>query len=108
MFARRLFLTVAVLFATASTAPCQTYLLNETVQAGDCFHLARDMKLAGEIHVCKGDAPANLKVTAAGSHEYPERVLSVAAGLVQKTARLYETAKAVITVNCEATERTLR
>ena len=102
------FVAAAVLLAAASAAPCQNYLLTETVQVGDCFHVALDMKLAGDIHVRKGDAAANLKVTATGSHEYPERVLAVGDGVAQKTARVYETAKAVVTVNGDATERTLR
>src|SRR6185437_14046721 len=43
------------------------------------------------------------------NHEYPERILAVApGGLVQKTARIYETAKATITVGTERVERTLR
>jgi hypothetical protein len=108
MFARRVFVAAAILLAAASAASCQTYLLTETVQAGDCFHVALDMKLAGDIHVLKGDAATKLKVTATGSHEYPERVLAVGDGIAQKTARVYETAKAVVTVNGDATERTLR
>ncbi|HBI42273.1 MAG TPA: hypothetical protein DDY78_05365 [Planctomycetales bacterium] len=108
MFARRVFVAAAVLLAAAAAAPCQTYLLTETVQTGDCFHLTLDMKLTGEIHVRKGDAAAKLKVTAIGSHEYPERVLVVSDGVAQKTARIYETAKAVVTVGADATERTLR
>ena len=80
MFARRVFVAAAVLLAAASAAPCQTYLLTEAVQAGDCFHVALTMKLAGDIHVRKGDAATNLKVTATGTHEYPERVLAVGDG----------------------------
>jgi hypothetical protein len=108
MFARQGFMAAAVLLIAASATPCQNYLLTETVQAGDCFHVSLDMKLAGDIHVRKGDTSTNLKVTATGSHEYPERVLSIADGLAQKTARLYETAKAIVTISGEASERTLR
>jgi hypothetical protein len=108
MFARRVCVAAAFLLAAASAAPCQAYLLTETVQAGDCFHLALDMKLSGEIHVRKADAAANLKVTATGAHEYPERVLAVGGNMAQKTARRYETAKAVVTVGGDSSERTLR
>ncbi len=66
------------------------------------------MKLTGEIRVRKGVEPAKLKLTATGSHEFSERVLAVGDGLAQKTARLYETAKAAISVDRNTTERTLR
>ncbi len=108
MFARRFFVAAAVLLVTASAVRCQTYLLAEPVQAGDCFHVTLDMKLTGEIRVRKGNEPIKLKLSATGAHEFPERVLAVADGLAQKTARVYETAKAVITVDGRASERTLR
>ena len=102
------FAAAAVLFAAASAARCQTYLLAEAGQAGDCFHVTLDMKLAGEIRVRKGDDAAKLKLAASAVHEYPERVLAGADGLAQKAARVYDTAKATIHVNGDASERTLR
>ena len=108
MLARRLFIAAAVFLVTAPAGRCQTYLLAEPVQVGDCFHVTLDMKLTGEIRVRKGNELVKLKLSAEGSHEFPERVLAVADGLAQKVARLYETAKAVITVDGRASVRTLR
>lgn len=109
MFARRMLVAAAVLLAAASAGRCETYLLTETVQAGDCFHVTLDMKLDGEIRVRKNGDVSKLKLTATGSHDFPERVLAIGAdGLAQKTARVYDAAKAVIGVNGVGAERTLR
>ena len=108
MFARRVLIAAAVLLATASVVRCQTYLLAEPAQAGDCFHVTLDMKLSGEIRVRKGANPVQFKLAATGSHEFSERVQAVADGLAQKTARVYDTAKAAISVDRNASERTLR
>ena len=109
MFARRVFTAAVVLLAAASVVRCETYLLAEPAQPGDCFHVAIDMKLTGEIHVHKGDDVAKLKLAANASHDFQERVLTAGAdGLAQKTARVYDTAKATIRVNDDASERTLR
>jgi hypothetical protein len=100
--------TVA-LFLAAAAARAETYPINETAQAGDCFHVRLDLKLSGELRVYKGGEPLPLKLEAVAAHEYPERVLSAgAAGLPEKAARHYETARATITVAGEKSERTLR
>ena len=108
MFARCMLMTAAVLLAGNAAARCQTYLLAEPAQAGDCFHVTLDMKLTGEIRVRKGADPLKLNLSAAGSHEFSERTLAVADGLAQKTARVYDAAKASIAVDRNASERTLR
>src|SRR6185295_9199869 len=56
----------------------------------------------------KDDRQVPLPLTASASHEFPERILQVNAGLPQKAARLYETAKAKISVNGDGSERGLR
>ena len=109
MFARRVFVAAAVLLAAASAVRCETYLLAEASQAGDCFHVTIDMKLTGEIRVRKGDGVAKMTLAANASHDFQERVLAAGAdGLAQKIARVYDTARAVIHVNDDASERTLR
>ncbi len=108
MFARRVFTAAAVLLAFTSAVRSETYLLAEPAQAGDCFHVQLDMKLAGEIRVRKGDQSVKLKLTAMGTHGYAERVLAVADNLASKSARIYVNAKAVIGVNGDLSERTLR
>src|SRR5206468_7046073 len=46
---------------------------------------------------------------ARAEHEFPERILAVGAkGLPEKSARVYEAAKAVITVGSDRAEHTLR
>jgi hypothetical protein len=101
--------TIALLLATAPFGWTQTCTLMETSQPGECFKIQLDMKLSGEIQVRKDDKSGPLKLEANAVHEYPERILSVAQdGLVQKTARIYETAKATITAGGERAERTLR
>ena len=87
----------------------QTYPLAEAVQPGDCFRVRLDMSLDGEMTVQRGDKPAKLPLKAAAAHEYPERVLSVGKdGVPDKAARVYETARATITVARDSSERTLR
>src|SRR5262249_44205885 len=72
------------------------------------FKIHLDMKLSGEMRVHKDNKMESLKLEATAVHEYPERILVVAQdGLVQKTARLYETAQATITVGGDRAERPL-
>src|SRR5262249_49374137 len=103
MSAWRVLIVAAVLAGPSRTeakarAP-QTYPLAEAVQPGDCFRVRLDMSLDGEMTVQRGDKPAKLPLKAAAAHEYPERVLSVGKdGVPDKAARVYETARATITV----------
>ena len=92
-----------------SAGRAETYLLNETVKPGDCFSVRLDMKLTGHMKVQRNGQTATLKLTASATHEFPERVLAVGvSGLPEKAARHYDSAKAVITVDGEPSERTLR
>lgn len=100
---------VGLLLATASFGWAQNCTLLETNQSGECSKIRIDMKLSGEILIRKADKTEPIKLEASAIHEYPERILSVAQdGLVQKTARLYETAKATVLAGGERFERTLR
>lgn len=101
--------TVVVLLAVATGAPAQSYSLSETVKAGDCFRVRLEMGLKGEIKVSRGGKPASLALTATAAHEFPERVLAVGdKGLVEKSARLYETAAATIKVEKDTDTKSLR
>src|SRR5437588_12933615 len=107
MFARRVFVAAAVLLAAASAVRCETYLLAEAVKAGDCFHVTLDMKLTGEIRVRKDDGVVKLALTANASHAFPERVLAAGGdGLAQKTARVYEPARAAVAGNNDPSDGT--
>ncbi len=109
MRAWRLLGPVLLLLAAASRAPAQTYPLTETLRAGDCFRLRLEISLTGAIKVSRDGKPASLPLTARATHEFPERVLVVGDnGLVEKSARVYETATATISVQRNAETRTLR
>ncbi len=109
MGAGRVLGVVGLLLALTPAGWGQTCTLAETVQAGDCYKIQIDMKLSGELRIRKDDKTIPLKLEAAATHEYVERLLAVAAGgIVQKTARVYESAKATIAVGTERVERTLR
>jgi hypothetical protein len=107
MGAGRILATMALLAVTPA-GWTQTCTLAEDVKTGDCFQIQIDMKLSGEMRIRKDDKTVPLKLEAVANHEYPERILAVADGVVQKTARVYETAKAANTVGSERVERTLR
>jgi hypothetical protein len=113
MSAWRVLIIAASLFGVfqsgARAREPQTYPLAESVQSGDCFRIRLDMKLEGEMRVERRDKMESLPLKAAATHEYPERVLSVGKdGVPDKAARVYETARASITVTGETSERTLR
>lgn len=109
MFVWRNLGSLVILLVAAAYAPAQTYSLTETPQAGDCLQYHLEMSLAGELKIMKDDAPASIKLSATATHDFPERLLVVSkAGVPQKTARFYGTAKAVIAAGSDRTERTLR
>ena len=97
------------LVGLTAEARADTYPLAENVQIGDCFRVQIDMKLNGELRVQKLDKTDTLELKADARHEYPERVLNVGKdGVPDKTVRVYETAKATISVSGSPSERTLR
>jgi hypothetical protein len=101
--------SVVLVLAVTRTGAAQTFSLVETPKAGDCFRIYQDMNLSGEIRVTREGKPAPIKLTATATHDFPERTLTIGpAGLPQKSARVYETAKAIITVGSDHSERTLR
>jgi hypothetical protein len=109
MVACRVLGSVALLLAGVPLAWGQTYSLAEPVKAGDCARLKLEMSLSGELRVHKDDKPAPIKLEAAATHEFAERVLTVGkTGLPEKSARAYDVARAVITVGGNASQRTLR
>jgi hypothetical protein len=99
-------LTVAAVAAQGGQA--QTCNLAEVVAVGDCFHITLDMKLTGEMRFQKATSSVPLKEEMSARHVYPERVLQVGTGAVQKTARVYETAQAAFVVGDDRFEKTLR
>ncbi|MGH7169899.1 MAG: hypothetical protein ACRELF_13675 [Gemmataceae bacterium] len=109
MTAWRVLGTMGFLLASASAGWAQTCTLRETPRAGECFKIQLNLKLSGEMRIRKNDKTVPLKLEAVAVHEYPERILVVGQdGLVQKSARIYDTAKATIAVGDDRIERVLR
>lgn len=109
MSAWRVVGTIGLLVAATPLSWAQNCTLSETPKAGDCFKIQLEMKLSGEMRIRKDDKTVPLKQEASAVHEYTERVLVVGRdGSIEKTARLYETAKASITVGEGRSEPTLR
>jgi hypothetical protein len=100
---------IAGLLLTVGAGSAQTYSLIESAKPGDCFRLHLEMTLNGELRVSREGKPRTLKQSATAIHEFPERILNVdAAGLADKSARIYEKAKATITVAGDRSELALR
>lgn len=109
MFAWRVVGAVAGLLALVPCGWGQTYDLSEPVKPGDCVQVQIDLKLSGELRVQRDGRMAPIPLKAAATHVFPERVLAVGrSGLIEKTARVYETAKASITTGSIRTDRSLR
>ncbi len=98
-----------LLLTAAQIASAQTYPLTESTKAGDCFRIHLDMSLSGEIKVSRDGKPQALPLSAKATHEFPERVLAAgSSGLVEKSARVYETATAAIGVARDRETKSLR
>ncbi len=105
----RVLASAAIIIFATRTASAQTYSLSETPKAGDCFRIHLEMTLKGEIRISGEAKPSSLPLQARAEHDFPERILVVnSKGLPEKSARLYETAKAAIRVGGDRTEHTLR
>jgi hypothetical protein len=101
--------TLGIALAAVQNGWAQPYALSEKSQAGDCFRIQLEMKLSGTIQVIRDGKEVSLQLEAAASHEFPERVLNVGPdGLPDKSARVYEKAKALISVDKDRSERVLR
>src|SRR5262249_40376788 len=101
----------AVLFTLAASGPVlgHTYSLGEATQIGDCVRVRLELNLSGEIKVNKDGQTVALKREAVATHEFPERVLALASNrLPAKAARVYENARATLTLNGENSTRALR
>ncbi|MCI0462875.1 MAG: hypothetical protein L0Z62_38505 [Gemmataceae bacterium] len=103
--------TVASLVVTltlAGAARAQTYPLKEDTPAGTCTRVKLTMSLSGELKVQRDGKSQPLQETASAAHDYYERVLEAgSAGLAEKAARHYKTARVSIAVGAHKSERTL-
>jgi hypothetical protein len=78
------------------------------VKPGDCFQYTLDMKLTGELRIKKDTGPATVKLNAAASHAFRERVLASADATASRVVRSYDTVKVAIEAGSDRSERTLR
>lgn len=109
MTAWRTLASLIVVLAVAEAATAQTHSLVESPKIGDCYRYHLEMSLTGELRVNQSGKLTPLSLTAQAEHRFAERVLILGNDkLPHKTARHYETAKAVITVAKEPSQRTLR
>jgi len=109
MNAWRVLGAVGYLLATWAPGWGQTWELAEPVQAGDCFLVQLEMKLKGEMHLDQNGTKIPMPLEAEAVHAYPERIMVVGKdNLVDKTVRLYDKARAKITVGKDVSERKLR
>jgi hypothetical protein len=100
---------VGCLLAAVVWGQAQTCTLGETVQPGDCFQVKLEMKLNGEMRIPRSGSVVPLKMEAISTHEFPERVLAVGTtNLIEKSARVYDQANAVIIIGNDRIEKTLR
>ena len=105
----RLLASAAILFIATQTSTAQTFSLKETPKVGDCFRMHIELSLKGELRVSADGKPTTIPLEAHAEHDFPERVLAInPKGVPEKTARVYETAKAAIKAGPDRTERTLR
>jgi hypothetical protein len=105
----RLLVSTAIILIAADTGSAQNYSLKEMLKAGDCFRTHIEMSLKGEIRVSAEGKPTTIPLEAHAEHDYPERILALnPKGIPEKSARLYETAKATIKAGPDRTERSLR
>jgi hypothetical protein len=100
--------SVVLLLVAVPAGWSQTCTLAEMVKSGDCFRYELDMQLKGEIRFRKEDKTVPVTLAAAASHAYPERVLDVSDGMVKKSVRLYETARATIQRGKDKAQSSLR
>ncbi len=103
----RSFAALFVTLAAASAGWGQT-ALTEVVKPGDCFRYDISMKLTGEMRFRKDSGTVPVKLVANATHSYPERVLNASGSIVEKAARVYESAKVSITRGTDRSESTLR
>jgi hypothetical protein len=98
---------LAVLLAAAPATRAQA--LGEAVQVGDCFRYTLEMKLSGEMRFAREGKVVAVPLSATASHTFAERVLVLGkAGLVEKAARVYDSARASIRAGEDRSERNLR
>ncbi len=101
-------LLAAGLLAVTPAVRAESCNLVDVVEQGQCFRYAIEMKLTGEMRFHKESGVVTARLNASASHAYPERVLAVSGNLIQKAARIYETATLMVERGSDKSLTTLR
>ncbi len=96
MLTHRIWLSFVVLAVAAPLASAQSILLAENNLRDACFKNEVVMKLKGTVTVQQNGQPATFPRSADAVHNYVERVLDVKDGQIERTARFYTRADAVL------------
>jgi len=102
---RRVLVSVTVLLAIIEVAQAQTILLGETPLPKSCFRNDLSMELTGKFTVQQEGKSITLRQTASARHEFLERILEAKDHLAEKSARLYQGATAIITIDSDVAKR---
>jgi hypothetical protein len=98
-----------VVLTLAGSARAQTCALTEAPLTDNHYRVQVSMSLTGELTVQQNDKLVGLPTSAKANHTYLERVLAPGPdGTANKSARIYQEAKATITVEKETMTRTFR
>jgi hypothetical protein len=109
MMAWRSLAILASVVVFAGVGRAQTYTLQEKELKNAHFQISLSLDLKGTLIIQQEGKQVSLPQTATATHEYIERVLQEGEqGMIGKSARLYKSAKAVISVAKDRTERTFR
>src|SRR5262245_38829387 len=103
----RMLASVAVVLTGLGSAQAQTVSLVEAPLPKSCFRIELSMELAGKARVQQEGQTITLNQSAAAKHEFLERVLEAKDGMAEKTARVYQTGEATITIEKDVSKRTL-
>lgn len=109
MFRQRIGPSLLACFLVTGLARGQTVTLAEAPLKDAHFRIELELDLAGEIKFQREGKQTAMKQTARARHEYLERALEAGpAGLVDRAARLYQSASASIHVDKDLSERKFR
>ncbi|MSR55641.1 MAG: hypothetical protein EXS09_20510 [Gemmataceae bacterium] len=98
---------LALSLAVGCPAFGQTVSITESIREGDCFRVVATTSLTGTLKVSRDGKSTPLKIAAKNEHDFFERVLETNKGLIQKSARYYQTAHSRATVDGAAVDRTI-
>src|ERR1700730_4547240 len=104
----RMFLSATLLLASFEGARAQTVSLVEAPLPTSCYRNDLSMELTGKVTVQQEGKNISLTQVASARHEFLERILEARDGLAEKSARIYQSAEATITIGADVAKRAFR